>query len=352
MADELLRVSTFSTASLPPAGQFAAWRANISAMFDASPRESTEPSAFPAEARTYHLGTLVIGDTRFPAQRYTRDRHKISSDGIDLFLVRLHLAGGHVGTNGDKMVEARAGDIDVIDMAQPLAYEADASTLIVMGIPRPIIEAALPDARALHGLVLRGDRALGALLADCLRSLTARLPDMTMAEANGVATATMAMIAACLRPSYDRITASDSAAGGAGLTRVKQYIEENLRSRDLTTEALCAQFRLSRASLYRLFGESGGIQRYIRDRRLVRIFMALADPVRQRRSIGEIAFSWGFVSEAHFARVFRRAFGCTPGEARDIQRMTRAVNDDEASDCAGGEPLYADWLRRLATRDR
>jgi hypothetical protein len=79
MADELLRVSTFSTASLPPAGQFAAWRANISAMFDASPRESTEPSAFPAEARTYHLGTLMIGQTRFPAQRYTRDRHNTKS---------------------------------------------------------------------------------------------------------------------------------------------------------------------------------------------------------------------------------------------------------------------------------
>lgn len=65
-------------------------------MFDFFPLTSSQPAAFPAEARTYMLGPLAVGHTRYPAHRYTRDTRKIGQ-GLDVFLVRLYLAGGHSG---------------------------------------------------------------------------------------------------------------------------------------------------------------------------------------------------------------------------------------------------------------
>ena len=55
--------------------------------------------------------------------------------------------------------------------------------------------------------------------------------------------------------------------------------------------------------------------RYIWRRRLEAARDALLDASEKRR-IGEIAFHFGFSSEAHFARAFRSAFGKTASETR------------------------------------
>jgi AraC-like DNA-binding protein len=347
---EGLYVSDFSTTTFPPAEQFTAWSGGHAALFDFSSLDGAAPAAFLAEARTYLLGNLFVGWTTYPAHRFTRDERKIA-EGIDQFLIRLNLAGGHVGTNGRCRVEARAGDIDVIDMTQPMAYDAAPSTVIVLGIPRPLLEAALPDVRELHGLALCGERALGALLADYLRSLQRRLPDMTRDEADGVAAATVAIVAGCLRPEHDAMaTSADQRAGGA-LTRIKAYVEEHLGSAGLDPQSICTTFALSRSTLYRLFEPLGGVRRYIRDRRLVRTFVVLADPAQRHRTIGEIAFDGGFTSETHFGRMFRRAFRCTPGQARNLDAF---ANPDGIGGPvpAGYDPGYIEWLKRVSARDR
>jgi len=60
------------------------------------------------------------------------------------------------------------------------------------------------------------------------------------------------------------------------------------------------------------------------------------NPLQNHRKIFEIAYEWGFGSEAHFSRAFRKTFGMTPRETRSIMRET-------ASAGAG----LQDWLPRL-----
>lgn len=347
MDRQLLPASYYSTAAFAPAEQFTAWRCGHAALFDFLPLDGIVPPSFAAEARTYLVGNLFFGWTSYPAHRFTRDERK-TGEGVDQFLIRLNLSGGHVGTNGKHRVEARAGDIDVIDMSQTMSYEAASSTVIVLGVPRPLLEAVLPDARELHGLTLSGTRALGALLADFFRSLKGRLPEMTRDEADGIAVATVAMVTACLRPEHDAMaTTTDRRAGGA-LALIRAHIEEHLASPGLDVETLCQTFALSRSSIYRLFARLGGVRNYVRDRRLVRAFVALADPAQRHRAIGEIAFDCGFVSETHFGRTFRSAFRCTPGQARSLDALAAAVDVGRPH----GEPAYMEWLKLVSARDR
>ncbi|MBN9423018.1 MAG: helix-turn-helix domain-containing protein [Candidatus Accumulibacter sp.] len=44
----------------------------------------------------------------------------------------------------------------------------------------------------------------------------------------------------------------------------------------------------------------------------------LLDPRRNNHSISEVAFSLGFNDAAHFSRAFRRCFGRTPSEWRQL----------------------------------
>jgi AraC-like DNA-binding protein len=52
------------------------------------------------------------------------------------------------------------------------------------------------------------------------------------------------------------------------------------------------------------------------DRRLTKARNELADPPSARATVTEIAHRHGFVSQAHFTRVFRERFGRTPGAGR------------------------------------
>ena len=119
---------------------------------------------------------------------------------------------------------------------------------------------------------------------------------------------------------------------------IRRYIDRHLTSPDLTPETLARQFRLSRAQLYRTFPDDGGVQAYIRTQRLRRCFQTIADPAHAGRGIGDIALSFGFVSEAHFSRVFRQTFGLKPSEVRTQASMPPEV---------GAHSFISDWMRQL-----
>ncbi len=62
--------------------------------------------------------------------------------------------------------------------------------------------------------------------------------------------------------------------------------------------------------------EGTSLERCILDRRLERCRRALEDPRQAHRTIGDIAFAWGFSDLSHFTRRFKAEFGVSPGEYR------------------------------------
>jgi len=118
------------------------------------------------------------------------------------------------------------------------------------------------------------------------------------------------------------------------LAKAIDFIERNLTSRDLTPARVADAVHVSRSALYRMFGPTGGVNRYIVRARLDRAWKVLADAARARR-VSEVAFDLGFQSEAHFCRVFRRAFGVTPGHINGVahaapERVDRAGPQGES----------------------
>ena len=54
----------------------------------------------------------------------------------------------------------------------------------------------------------------------------------------------------------------------------------------------------------------------VRTERLARCLEDLQQP--NGGSVTDIAFRWGFCDAAHFSRVFKREFGATPSEVRQV----------------------------------
>jgi AraC-like DNA-binding protein len=62
--------------------------------------------------------------------------------------------------------------------------------------------------------------------------------------------------------------------------------------------------------------ENWSLERYLNERRLERCRSALEDAAQSHRSIGEIAFKWGFSDLSHFGRRFKARYGLSPSDYR------------------------------------
>jgi AraC-like DNA-binding protein len=113
----------------------------------------------------------------------------------------------------------------------------------------------------------------------------------------------------------------------------------------LSANSIAAEFGLSRASLYRLFGPAGGIAKYIRKARLSRAYQEITAAEFSNRRIGFIAYQLGFKNVSAFSRLFHEVYGVTPGEARERARQTVA-RPEYAIPAQPGESLTR-WLDAL-----
>ncbi|MFI0449706.1 helix-turn-helix domain-containing protein [Actinomadura sp. 6N118] len=96
------------------------------------------------------------------------------------------------------------------------------------------------------------------------------------------------------------------------------HIERHLHDPNLTVGQVAGVMSVSVRHLGRIFESSGTTpSKHILERRLQRAYDDLTAPAATGTTIADIAYRWGFSSQAHFARLFRARFGHTPTEARD-----------------------------------
>ena len=99
---------------------------------------------------------------------------------------------------------------------------------------------------------------------------------------------------------------------------LRDYLDDNLIRRDLSVEHLVERFQCSRATLYRLFKDDGGIKRYLTDQWLARSFHDLAVPGPSGQRVKDVAESWGFSNPSHFNRLFRQRFDIKPSDVMAV----------------------------------
>ena len=77
--------SLFTTDALPEKDRFAAWREDMSVIFDGEKSPLNDPVPCHASFKLHHFGQSVIGDLKASTGRYLRTRRKLSRDGLATF---------------------------------------------------------------------------------------------------------------------------------------------------------------------------------------------------------------------------------------------------------------------------
>ena len=101
------------------------------------------------------------------------------------------------------------------------------------------------------------------------------------------------------------------------ISRIKNYIAQNLREPTLSVEVISQALSISTPHLHRIFkSEPMSISHYIWSKRLQGCVKDLSDYGKLNVSISTIAFSWGFNDAAHFSRAFKEQYGISPSNWR------------------------------------
>jgi AraC-like DNA-binding protein len=330
--------SVFDTHGLPVKQAYELWQEHVGQHYDLRvPKEPSE--VLDARVEVWHVGNVLIGDFRVPAQDWSRSRTCIGRDGLDIFLLQILRKGWNTSRDGGDPVHA--GDIMLYDMAQPSHRRGADNEALTLFLPRSLLAPHLkaPDEHNQH-LVPSSD-PLAALLRDHLVGLRTHLPGMSMAQAQAVMPATVQLIAATLNGSVQEEQASSVRA--AVTDRICAHINTNIFDPGLDPETIAARFGMTRRNLGYLFESYGGVAAYIRRKRLSLIRSALSNPANKSQSIEAIAEAHGFNHYRSFALAFQRQFGLTPREvrARSLEAVTLT------SEAGGKVAEWVHWIRQL-----
>jgi AraC-like DNA-binding protein len=212
------------------------------------------------------------------------------------------------------------GSVQLADLSRTSDHESTASRTLLIGVPRRLAEQHGLNVRALHGAILRSGAA--SLIAPYLlgiRRAAAHLAPEDGPQLGRILLDMLVLAAAA----HDRAANVDSAGRRTVLAlAARREIDGQLGSPTLTVANLCRRLGLSRSTLHRLFEAEGGVQAYIRERRLEAARLALGDPANGE-PIYAIAERLGFSDAAHLSRLFRERFGASPSQFRAQSREAR-----------------------------
>ncbi len=304
---------SFSTLGLSAPERIEKWeRHNAEALvglaahsIDGTPLEATEVNL--------QLPRLQFAHVRANPHVVERTAGHIAAGETDGVALYFSLQGDAFFYHQDGVHLQQPGTLLICDVDQPfLRGFANGLQEYVLVVPRDVFEQTTEGSTPAQPIVLHFADVPGG---DVHAAALARLVKRSLAEPDAES------LAATEESALDllRTMFSDDAANTSAAHRrtALAWIERNLRDPTISVSRVAQAVGVSERHLARAFGETGtGVARTILELRLELAKRILGTAGTQ--TVHDVAIYSGFVSSAHFSRVFRERYELTPAEWRSM----------------------------------
>lgn len=267
---------------------------------------------FFARVRSWRLERSILFAREFGGVRHCR-RERVTRDGFDHFVLS-HVISGKLHDGPGGKVTVAAGETLLMDTREPAENGAEHVSLITVSVARDVMRVATGNLDSLHGHRI-GARE-GGLLGSFLRGLIDQVPHLPLSAHAAITRMLIDLLSVALNPSGSGARAEFYRLEHARRETVRRVIEANLNTPDFSVQQIAEATGISRAGLYRLFEDCGGVARFTQLCRLQRLRDQLDDRSFDQRSLAELAPALGFASESHASRLFKQTFSVSPGAYR------------------------------------
>lgn len=281
-------------------------------------------SPFETEMTGYASAKLRMASLRFSPHVTTR---RATSDAREKcsFILGLQRSGTTFVTQDGRTARIETGDLFLVDTGRPFKLETDEVWTESFYLPGEAIRAAFWQVDSLTAVRIRSDSGAAAMLRGMFRELFDLAPTLASETEARVLTCAMHVVELALTAVAGEVVAAPSNLDRYHRERIRHYIRDSLRDPELSPKLIAAGVNLSVRHLYELYSGAGEtLMKGIWNERLARCREDLAAVAHHRRTIAEIAQSWGFTDAAHFSRAFHERFGESPSSYRRATLGTRS----------------------------
>jgi len=283
----------------------------------------------------YNLGEVACTQVRAQSRVFCRShKHIAGSDMEDFYVLPLYYKGSAYYDDGHGVVISNSA-CSLIDLSQPVTgHTSEGAEGYYLIFPRPLLRQYGVESNSVGRRVISGSDPRSSILLGAIHSTHGNLDKLKPGEEQMVTDALMGLVSHIMGAGYD-----NQQARSATLSSMMAYIDAHLHDPTLGADILVKVFHRSRATVYRLFAEEGGIYAYIQRRRLHACYRELTHDMRAARRIVDVALKWGFSNHSHFTRIFREYYGMAPSTLRD------AVLAQELGKVSYNAQLYSEHIK-------
>ncbi|MFI5529440.1 helix-turn-helix domain-containing protein [Kitasatospora sp. NPDC051853] len=309
--------TTYSTAPLPPAERADFWHNAVTRTFIPLEVRLLEPIPSAGLLSSDRFGPVQITRATAGPQVASRTRRTIAAGGEGWVTVTLHHRGRGRLTQDGKEAVIGPGEFTVWDSSRPFTKEfPDHFDFTAYHLPRTALHVHEDDLRGAVATPFTAGSGSAGLVSAYLRRLARDASNLDPYAGGRLADTAVDLLALLVQERSGSLRPAAPESARAMVARIKDYVIRNLGDPDLSPERIAAAHHMSVRYLHRLFqDEETTVARWIQRRRLEMCARELA-----RRpgaaTVSSVAQRWGFVSPAHFSRVFRSAYGVPPREWR------------------------------------
>lgn len=307
------------------------WREMILRLFADVEIGALPNPAFFGRVRSQKCELLRVSDVGASAQAVNRRHLHPRCREEDKYFAVLMLEGSEYLEQGDSRARIGPGELSIYDATRPhhLSFDSDWRQIIV-SVPRASLNQLVVDMESRTATRISLDNPTGRVLRSFLETLSTQIGEFTPQEMARLSESATHLIALTLG-NLQNLAPDHSRSQMLTLTRVKIFINDNLRDPALSAQQIACATGLSARYIGKLFEREGSsLMRYVLRRRLERCGAELQSPLCSTLRISEVAFRWGFNDMSHFSRVFRDFYGCSPKEWRIAQQPSPS---GEGSSC-------------------
>ncbi|MEL0637565.1 helix-turn-helix domain-containing protein [Marinomonas sp. TI.3.20] len=277
-----------------------------------------DKDTFRGDIISYDLPDLNFSIINSTDQTVSRTKSAISTDTENWLISSFQLKGKSKISQNGREAFLLAGDFAIYDSSQPyhLTMEGEFEQ-IVLKIRLNTLKSRLSDVEELTAKAISSKTGAGNILINMLKTLKHEADNLDYASASAVTSGIVSVLAGGLQPLTREKNNNVSNLANYHLERIKQQIDNNLSDSTLDIQSLANHVNLSCSHIHRLFqSQSESASQYLWRRRLESCQRDIINPNYRHISLAEIAFRWGFNDAAHFSRLYRSHFGCSPSQQR------------------------------------
>ena len=306
-------VSSVSTAGVAIGDRLAYWEDYNADALVGLTCSTYQPDGLLARQRNLSLDAFRVADIAGNPHAIERAPLMVRSRPKDATFVSMMVEGDAFFYHSGGCLTLRPGDTVVYDTDQPYLFGFGSSMRqLLVDIPRQLFAERCGQVPASHGPVLvpGDDPGVPGLSARALRRMLLELVADPVAAPNAVGEQVLDLVQTVR-------TGRGSSSSAAHLLSAKAFIAGHLGDPRLCADVVARAVGVTPRHLNRAFAaEQTTVAQYIVARRLDHARADLTSPQLAHFRIADIACRWGFSSQAHFSRLFRARFGCSPSQAR------------------------------------